>query len=165
MSKVITFSRNFQKSHPKAGEPTLFVEKILRSIYLNYGSELNEHIQELRETIGFDVNKALDAIPKHHTIRSGNRWNIGDKFSPRVWSGKPYCSKQIIIAPDIEIRKIWRFEINEGEFLIEGRQIGSLTRVDLAINDGLDYKDMLDWFKFPKPFSGQIICWNQATEY
>lgn len=30
--KVLTFSRQFPKGHPKAGHPTWFVEKVLNSI-------------------------------------------------------------------------------------------------------------------------------------
>lgn len=110
---------------------------------------------------------------KHHTIRRGYRWKVGDKFSPRVWSGKPYQSKQIIIAPDIEIKKIWDVEI----FMLEGRLHAGIPEANnihrllplnqIAKNDGLTFEDMRDWFnvKEGKHFHGQILCWNENIEY
>lgn len=36
---------------------------------------------------------------------------------------------------------------------------------EIAENDGLTSDDLLAWFKYPKPFSGQIICWNHNIKY
>jgi hypothetical protein len=102
MSKVITFSRVFPKYHPKAGQPTYFVEKFLSSINYKYYDEDRQ----------FNPRLSVDIFePKHHTIRNGNRWKVGDKFSPRVWSGKPYNSKQIILSDDVEIKQIYQDRI------------------------------------------------------
>lgn len=173
MSKVITFSRVFPAYHPKAGQPTFFVEKILNS-FLMGGNTI------YTEDTGIDFLKSLSREmfnPKHHTIRAGSRWKVGDKFSPRVWSGKPYNSKQIIIAPDIEIKKIWDFEIIQAtefecDWYINSKPIFSDTFHKLAQNDGLLIKDMSDWFipdiskvKSRIIFKGQIICWNENIEY
>lgn len=98
MSKVIIFSRVFPAYHQKAGQPTFFVEQIYNSIYRDKFGDWSEapvttnYVVELEPTI---------LGRKHHTIRNGNRWKRGDKFSPRIWSGKPYKSKQIAIADDI----------------------------------------------------------------
>lgn len=168
MSKVITFSRTFPSYHPRKGQLTFFVEKILNGIMpkqkngLVYPDTLPAHVQNIIND--FQMLCHPDEI-KHHTIRAGKRWNVGDWFSPRVWSGKPYNSKQIIIAPDIQIKKIWDFEIYDKELLFDGKILDSLTNIDCAINDGLEYRDFLDWFQYPKPFSGQIICWNDKIEY
>ena len=35
----------------------------------------------------------------------------------------------------------------------------------LAYNDGLSLAELLKWFKYPKPFKGQIICWNDKISY
>lgn len=35
----------------------------------------------------------------------------------------------------------------------------------LAKNDGLTLAELLQWFKYPKPFEGQIICWNDKVNY
>jgi hypothetical protein len=184
MSKVITFSRVFPKYHPKAGQPTYFVEKLLSSINYKYYDEDRQ----------FNPRLSVDSFePKHHTIRNGNRWKVGDKFSPRVWSGKPYQSKQIIIAPDIEIVKIWDFEIttedDDGEHdwsFVEflGKHYTAYgyggyddkIMVEIAKNDGLTISDFYDWFltrrtkqqrleNKPKIFKGQIICWNPNINY
>jgi hypothetical protein len=156
MSKVITFSRFFPKYHPKAGQPTYFVEKLLSSINYKYYDEDRQ----------FNPRLSVDGFePKHHTIRKGNRWKVGDKFSPRVWSGKPYNSKQIIICPDIEIKQVFNFtkDLISDKWYVNGVEMSSAERIDLAQNDGLLYKDLLDWFQ--KPFNGQIICWSDAVSY
>lgn len=184
MSKVITFSRVFPAYHPKAGQPTYFVEKIWQSFGINplfpspSLSIHNTHLSyDIVHLVGDDLVYLHEYEPKHHTIRSGNRWKVGDKFSPRVWSGKPYSSKQIIIAPDIEIKKIWDFEIIQAtefecDWYINGKPIFSDTFHKLAQNDGLLIKDMSDWFipdiskvKSRIIFKGQIICWNENIEY
>lgn len=159
MARVIMFSRQFPAYHPKRGEKTYFVEKIWES--LNIAPQAPN---PLCYDDSFDL--ICEFEPKHHTIRAGNRWKAGDYFSPRVWSGKPYRSKQIIIAPDIEIKKVWDFELynKDGSFFINGNPVNSIEAVDiLANNDGLDSQDLADWF--PKPFSGQIISWSTIPNY
>jgi hypothetical protein len=169
MSRVITFSRVFPAYHPKAGQPTGFIEKIFHSIYKD------------KPSMFFDAklgNIWLDPHltgEKHHTIRNGNRWKVGDKFSPRVWSGKPYNSKQIIIAPDIEIKKIWDVKVEKEVYYNENTGVKVITKISingahktanyepLAKNDGLSLDDLCHWFA--KPMIGQIICWNENIEY
>lgn len=188
MSKVLTFSRYFPAYHPKAGQPTFFVEKIWDSIGFKYKAasiskrpileRLNDDlpittIQNFTREIDDSVTES-----KHHTIRAGHRFKAGDKFSPRVWSGKPYRSKQIIIAPDIEVVKTWDFEMiginwdteySEIMMSIDGQE--RMNPVLLATNDGLTYDDFYRWFtlsadfKKTKVFSGQIICWNENINY
>ena len=99
MAKVITFSRTFPAYHPKVGQPTYFVEKFYNSLFsrnnlMDYpkGLEINESILEM----------------KNHTIRAGERWKKGEYFSPRVWSGKPYNTPQIILAKDIHCGWSWK---------------------------------------------------------
>ena len=117
MSKVITFSTTFPTYHPKAGEPTFFVEKIWESIRTKSNIDSPQYHYCKFE---FDLMHWMKYSPKHHTIRAGNRWKAGEKFSPRVWSGKPYNSKQITIAPDIEINKVWNIEIINKSIIING---------------------------------------------
>jgi len=172
MSKVITFSRVFPAYHPKAGQSTYFVEKFLKANNVNWFKDyyfpmLCQNNPKLKASDCSDFIRSFnDGIreKKVHTIRNGNRWKVGDKFSPRVWSGNPYQSKQIVFAPDTEIKQIFDFEIANNEIYING-QSSSFENLDVAINDGLDYKDLLAWFKFPKPFKGQIICWSDAVSY
>lgn len=191
MSKVITFSRVFPYYHPKAGEPTYFVEKLHYNIWSQISDEwidaqsmiydLNKH---LPRDIVFDFVESLEMeldfneLSKGHTIRSGYRFKAGDLFSPRVWgndvnpkSGKsgPYHSKQVIIAPDIQIPKVWGFDIagQDGKFFIDQSPFTSrgMFLGELAKNDGLTGNDFKAWFKHPKPFTGQIICWDESIEY
>lgn len=156
MSKVITFSRNFPSYHKRKGEPTYFVEKL----YASLGYDVSD------EERNFNPRLSLDRFsPKHHTIRSGNRWKVGDKFSPRVWSGKPYQSKQQIIAPDITIKKIWDIETDiNGMFILNGFYF-DVTGGFFSENDGLNADDLLNWFPMGKIFKGQVICWNEHTNY
>lgn len=159
MTKVITFSRTFPAYHPRKGELTNFVEKLWASKHADYEYKV------VSKALGLvDVSKEFE--PKHHTIRSGNRWKAGDKFSPRVWSGRPYNSKMVRIGPDIEIKKVWGFEsTGNGHLYINDKSIDVLEIEALAKNDGLSNEDLLKWFKYPKPFKGQIICWSDKVEY
>lgn len=178
MSKVITFSSFFPKHHIRAGEPTYFVEKIweaTKTQNLIDGKDLDI------EYLNFSRH---EYAPKFHTIRKGNRWKVGDKFSPRVWSASP--SKQITFAPDIEIVKIWDFEIrNEYSIsdilvnkiifatndFIDFTELGSQSKLaEIAENDGLSIEDFCSWFELNdrekiKDFQGQILCWNKDIEY
>ena len=177
MSKVITFSRVFPAYHPKKGQPTFFVEKIWQSFGINplfpspSLSIHNTHLPyDIVHLVGDDLVYLHEYDPKHHAIRSGNRWKVGDKFSPRVWSGKPYNSKQIIIAPDITIVSVQKIEMDlNGIFSVDGKYLDEIRFLELAKNDGLEFNDMVNWFMpnydKPKEFKGQIICWNENIEY
>lgn len=186
MAKVITFSTKFPAYHPKNGQETYFVEQFWNSF--------NVHVKRLNETfyMPFDILELNEHLPynlvseikkkveatnrgkigsKFHTIREGQRFKAGDMFSPRIWSGKPYYSKQIIIAPDTLIEKTWNFKISGGEFKINDKIYGGESEFiyelleEIAKNDGLNRHDLLEWFKYPKYFTGQIICWNKNINY
>lgn len=154
MSRVITFSRVFPSYHEKAGEPTYFVEQLYNSLFSK------NNLMDYPE--GIEINDHITGVKKH-TIRNGNRWKVGDKFSPRVWSGTPYKTKQIILCNDVEIKKIFDIEINKGVLCIDGKMHTDIS--ELAQNDGLTEIELLGWFKYPKDFKGQIICWNESVEY
>lgn len=162
MSKTILFSRVFPKYHLKAGQPTFFVEKILSSINYKYYDEDRQ----------FNPRISVDSFdPKLHTIRAGKRWNVGDVFSPRVWTDKPYKSKHIIICPDIEVKQVYDIEIINQKVIINGVFWGSYARGfydknvnTLAHNDGLSLVDFENWFG-NKFFQGQIICWSDSVSY
>lgn len=161
MSRVITFSRTFPRYHPKAGQPTYFVRSIWESLcQMNQLPDMN--MPDLDDELKSFYEK-VTYTPKHHTIRAGHRWKAGDWFSPRVWSGKPYNSKQIIIAPDIQVKKVWNIYKDEYKWELPGAS----TIQDLSVNDGLSLVDFIDWFMLSrgKVFDGQIICWNENIEY
>ncbi len=168
MSKVITFSTAFPKYHPKAGQPTYFVERLHKSLDGYREIERLEVTPDLMPFFNFAEYGNCD--PKHHTIRSGNRWKVGDKFSPRIWSEIPYQSKQIIIAPDIEIKKIYDFYIDplSGDYVLDGFPVKIDKLKIIATNDGFTELDDFElWFKLKKGeyFYGQIICWNDEIDY
>ncbi len=162
MARVITFSRVFPVYHPRKGQDTNFVEQIWNSL-----NELKLPVpknKELPDDFMWSILPLSNFGSKHHTVRAGNRWKVGDKFSPRVWSGKPYASKQIVIAPDIELKKVWNISYNpiqEHDFRIEG--VRYTNQWQLAINDGLGVIDFKRWFN--PPFTGQILCWNENINY
>lgn len=160
MSRVITFSRFFPKTHPKAGKPTFFVEKFwkgLQSIGYSEPCYFFSEFQGLGDVLS--PGDYASALAKFHTVRAGKRFKVGDMFSPRVWSGRPYASKQIAIAPDQKIVEIYDiFFYENGEMYINDVQVSShiIQRI-IAQNDGLSPYEFFSWFKVP--FEGQIICW------
>lgn len=165
----MTFATKFLKGHPREGQRTDFIEKIWASLVDQQIAlpEFWEGWYELNANYDFDGNNFSNTTigPKHHTVRAGKRYKAGMKISPRFWSGKPYASKQIILAPDMEIKKVYDFEIKDEQILVNGRKLGSLQTVDLALNDGLHMRDFFDWFKWPTPFSGQILIWSDGITY
>ena len=188
MSKVLTFSRHFPAYHPKAGQPTYFVEMILDQIKIDYSkAEYRAQLKDLNPgkqahiitdfQLGLSINICNEL--KHHTIRAGHRFKAGDWFSPRVWSGQPYRSKQIIIAPPIKVKKVWDIEImiHDGsmQILVPVRHNHwlMLPLGEVATNDGLSIDDFQSWMNVhPKRikegeviFTGQIICWNDKITY
>lgn len=164
MAKVITFSKYFPSYHPKAGQKTFFAEQIHNSLY----SHNSECFLDLHNALNHVIELDADFLgEKHHTIRKGNRFKVGDEFSPRVWAGKPYRSKQIIIAPNIVVAKVWEIEVlirgDFKEFIIHPQTKQPLSVAEVAANDGLELNNFLAWFN--KPFYGQIICWDNEIVY
>jgi hypothetical protein len=177
MSKVITFSRKFPVGHPSAGKPTYFVEQILNMMNVEYQSPgYLEELQKLNSkslsqgalTTGIlkDFINSLDMDQdnrKTHTVRAGNRWKAGDCFSPRVWSGRPYTSPQIIIGPDIKIPRITKIIITKEGVVYLGEQIvcnlnnkQHLSTLGIARRDGLSEEDFIAWF-FGEALEGQVV--------
>lgn len=196
MSRVIVFSRYFPGYNLLNGEPTYFVEKILNQDpilkmmykdgwkdegykeYLLYLNERKIMEGELTYQTVIDFYRSLNkdiTDCKLHTIRGAHRWKTGDKFSPRVWSGKPRRSPQIIFAPDIDVKKTWDFTVKKyvdvwythfGNYSIPDNVPLKCSMLQtVARNDGLSIDDFLDWFKFPQLFRGQIICWYENVNY
>lgn len=174
MARVITFSRVFPAYHPRKGDATYFVEKLSKG-FPEYSADDFTALKS-RPTLGlFDllvlaIDKWADFSAKYHTIRSGSRWKVGDKFSPRVWSGKPYASKMITIAPDIVIKKIWELMVDEGVgYIHNGKNLWNPLSFEelttIAKNDGLNLEDLMQWLKWSKNGKYQIICWNESINY
>jgi hypothetical protein len=167
MSRVITYSLKYPPYHPRGGESTFFVEKLCKSFQL-----LGYDKIDMPDDLEFDLGMYYLVDPKHTTIRQGHRFKAGDWFSPRIWSGKPYRSRQIIIGPDIQVKKTWDIEIDEADIWamgLPGTQIKYLDddqQARIALNDGLTEQDLYFWFKgSKKPWVGQVICWNDKINY
>lgn len=125
---VITFSINFPKGHPKAGEPTFFVEKIAR--------------REKKHTIRVNAEWWMKIIGE---VQRGEA-----ELSLRYWSAKPYAS------PQVEFGRLGKEEGVNAQ-LLEFREGNIYSPIvdkyfhpeseELAKNDGLFSQDWLDWFK------------------
>lgn len=158
--KVIMVSKQFPKYHPKSGQPTHFVQKILHSLLPS----------------GYKPITEIGNPAKYHTIRAGERWKVGEMASIRIWTGLPYRSKQEEICK-VEIKKVWRFEIKkvresiftQYQAFVDGNRC-DIDGKELIQNDGLSYDDFCDWFRLNNHkkdvhFSGQVICWNENINY
>lgn len=175
MSKVITFSRK-SKHITGLDNRTFFVEKILNTIGVDYKSEkyleklktLNKTNLEKGKLSNLDLILFQDSlvveqvysdhpVKKSQTIRKGHRWKAGEYFSPRVWSRKPYTSPQIIFFDDLFITKTNIVRISK--MAMEIKENGDIlcfhSKFSLAHDDGLKYKDFVEWFN--KDFEGQVI--------
>lgn len=167
MAKVITLSRTFPKGHIRESQPTHFVEKVwsLLCETMGYSSPawFFDELPGLQQKI--DLGYWITAESKHHTIRASNRWKDGDVASLRIWSGKPYNSPQITIAPDLKVR-VKQVDMDEnGIWSVNGKYLDSQEVYEImAKNDGLTDADMQSWFlpnyDKPKAFSGQMIIWS-----
>lgn len=191
MAKVITVSRFYPSYHPRKGEPTYFVEKIWKSLveksqpYSFSPSYLSPYEKEYEKHYPCTYSDPLENIHnhngKHHTIRAGKRWKTGDMASIRVWgddinpkSGRKgaYHSKQITIAPDVEVT-VYNVELwKQGLDCFIGQRVNETSHTllsfgEVARNDGLDFDDLKEWFKLKEDviIEAQIICWNKNLKY
>ena len=163
---VLMLSQTFPAKHPKAGKPTGFAEKVQEA--LNY--------VEYFGTVGMLPTKCA----KIHTMRTNcDMW--AKRFekiyagkaclSLRVWSGKPYHSKQIEIArltkdDGIGLQFVYVTDINFNDSYIDMNMVvvGEYPRGCcqlmpkftenqiingriLAANDGLALQDCLPFFR------------------
>jgi len=196
---VTTFSRTFPSYHPRKSKKTYFVEKFHYSIWNQCHDkwedaqtmiqDLNKHlpkktVNDFIESLEMEMD--FSQIEKNHTVRGGHRYKAGDLLSPRVWgndinpkSGRrgPYHSKQIIIGPDIQIKKTWDFHVDACGVMSMAKPGQQLKYIDedfdavISNNDGLTVDDFIQWIVMPFYKKGidsgpmQIICWNEKVEY
>lgn len=169
MAKPILFSRTFPSGHPKAGQPTYFIEKIWSCLSGLPG--LQRNLSKFNDEIILDLypDLSIESLSsKSHTIRAGNRWVEKTLFSPRIWAGVPYRSKQIPFAPNLLVENVWTILILPSkEVFIQGQPYGFFGSPEinkLAYHDGLTPDEFEHWFA-KLPFEGQIICWDPNIEY
>ena len=192
MKRNITFSRTFPAYHPKAGQPTFFVEGILTQLgishinplYFNWLCENNPKIDvAFLKDFWHSLSKTIQ-VEKSHTIRSHKKpLKAGDYINPVCWAGKPYNKTadgywQIKFAPDVEVKKTWEFKIDKNyykmlpgdydmDIIISHNFYNTSDKIikQVALNDGLNLPDFLNWFKYPSEFTGNIYCWNENINY
>ena len=124
---VLTLSKAFAKTHPRAGEPTNFERAFL------YG--VKKHT--IRENYDFWQKR-------FEQIEAGEA-----QLSVRQWSGRPYASKQEVIrnltrADGIGLEMIRR-DLHGNAFLIGQDEAIKPARL-VAANDGLTMEDFRQWF-------------------
>jgi hypothetical protein len=167
--KVLTFSKQFPKGHPRAGDPTHFAERIMACL-----ADKQPGWTMKDDFVQYDWYAYYNCTNiKYHTVREGSRWKPGDMASLRIWSDKPYRSKQIEFA-QVEVKKVWPVEINMRQtspvIIINDKLLTFDVGRILAQNDGLSLTDFINWFyihpkKKEQTFTGQIISWSSEIEY
>lgn len=177
--RVVYFSRWYPAYHHRAGEKTNFIEMLWNWYFkqpdckfsnvekLLY--ELNGFNLSTKETANFLCTLDLDLkAVKSHTIRAGHRFNKWDVVVPCTWmlpGGMWTKGNQMIkILPDIPLYNLWKFEIKDRNIYLNDK-IHTGPTEHIASYDGLSLVDFSGWFKWPKPFDGQIICWDKEVQY
>ncbi len=123
---VLIVSERFPTIHKRAGEDTNFIQQIKDGV-------------------------------KKHTIRGNyDLWKkrideiqAGEAYlSVRIWTGKPYNSKQkeILQLTEVGIQKL---DYHHFCYSLDGSE-SLLTTYKLATNDGLSLDDFSEWFKKAK---------------
>lgn len=87
----------------------------------------------------------------------------GDRISLRMWTGKPYRSKQRVLRESV-ISEVAAVDITE-----TGIAVNSYAEPcdDFARADGFqDFYELRDWFKATHglPFRGVVIKWHNCNE-
>lgn len=143
---VITLSKVFPTTHPKAGIPTGFEHKLHAAI-----NGWSDHAYLKLHTIR--ANYPLWA-KRFEQIERGEAY-----LSVRQWSGKPYASKQVEIArltkeDGIGLELLcFAGNHNKKDHELHRPIVGGTTEIDyrlLAANDGLSLADWEAWFSNPK---------------
>ena len=165
---VITLSKVFPATHPKAGVSTGFAENVAFKTHL-----------ELDKTIGGYRNVQGSKL---HTIRANyplwaKRFEQIERgeacLSIRQWTGEPYRSKQVEIArltkkDGIGLQELTFMLSTAGytleNFGIDGKWHEGNVRM-LAENDGLTLEDWESWFSNPKYDLSQPMAIIHFTKF
>ncbi len=135
---ILTFSKVFPASHPKAGQPTGFEQK------LNAGTKIH----------------TIRADRKGTWKKAETDINAGRKYlSIREWTGRPYNSEQREYGQKerIGLQRITMTYCSEDELpkaWVDGKQVPVES---IAKNDGLAIEDFVEWFFGTKLYSGNIF--------
>jgi hypothetical protein len=111
--------------------------------------------------LGFneDFIPAIIAGTKIHTIREGQRWQVGDiaQFYARAQQPDRYefWEPRLVLL-------VQEAELTATELRVDGRQLAPTELLALAQADGFSTTaDLLAFFADkPKPFRGQLVHWT-----
>lgn len=170
MKRTTMFSTHFPAYHPRKGEPTFFVEKIISGLVKNnIPGYTTETIKSLRDIGVLDILELTAVDPKGHTIRNGRRYSPGDFMVMKIWSGIPYRSTQITLGPPVMITNTWNLDVVGEMFIFDHHVINrSDIILKMASHDGLSAVDFFHWFEpvgKKERWKGQIIAWDQSISY
>ena len=142
---VLTFSRFFPATHPRAGAPTFFVDKISRK----------EKLHTIRANAALWLNRFDD-------IRQGVA-----ELSLRYWLDKPRRSVQVEfgrLSKDDGIGiQILQFNGDLMTPCVDNWNYPKST--ELAKNDGLIFDDWCDWFEHYDLTKDLAIIWLCPQRY
>lgn len=141
---VIMISRVFPATHPRKGEKTYFIEKILKPSDVKYSSEFPEKLHTIRANYELWTKRISE-------VQSGNA-----ELSLRYWTGSPYNSRKdgskqkefLRLTKDhgVSIQSVvlnFRTLISEVDGSAFNQRIDQIGR-----NDGLlCFKDFKNWFE------------------
>lgn len=164
---TLPFKTHFPKDIPLIGKkPTFFIERIWYSLgENNYPKEYEEMRTIYQDRFG-DFNCGGYYIPKHHTIRAGNRFKEGDKLHMVI---NNRTKNRFQFCPVLEVKSVQDVFMScfksELEIDIDDRYRYYTDKEKLALNDGFkSYEEFEAYFKYimrkERTFSGQIIHWT-----
>lgn len=88
---------------------------------------------------------------------------VGDRISLRMWTGRPYRSKQRVLR-DAIITEVSMCDITEHIVAVKSYAVPC---DEFALADGFkDFFELRDWFKSTHglPFEGVVIKWNNNKQ-
>jgi hypothetical protein len=115
------------------------------------------------KVLGFNETfiPAIVAGTKIHTIRAGQRWQVGDVAHFCARAQQP---DQYEFWPPQPVRLVQDIELTASELRVDGRPLGSAELRALAQADG--FETATDLFAFfadkPLPFRGQLVHWTDS---
>ena len=110
----------------------------------------------------------VEAGTKTQTVRPtpARMPKAGDKLSLRMWTGKPYRSKQRVLR-EATVLHVVRIKLDCFDMWFDGVRASEAKQEAFAIADGFSSAyEMLDWFdnEHGLPFEGVVILWQNVKD-
>ena len=108
----------------------------------------------------------IESGKKTSTIRQKRKRPIkpGDGLSLRCWTGKPYRSKQSVIAL-VRCTRVATIRIDSGTMQVDGKWLDRYQIEQVAWKDGFSNATQLRIYltdAYGLPFEGELIEWEEA---